>query len=90
MGSAATVQSVATKPQGNITEPPAVTAVKASSDAPYARATSTPAGRESKNTKHLNTYDVQILHLHLDMLYTRKYLHMQIFKQTVLITYFSI
>lgn len=43
-GSAATVPSVETKPQGNTMEPPAVTAVKASSDAPYARAMYTPAG----------------------------------------------
>lgn len=49
MGLTVTVPSVETKPQGNITGPPAVTAVKASSDAPYERATSTPAGTENRN-----------------------------------------
>lgn len=47
-GSAATVPSVETKPQGNTMEPPAVTAVKASSDAPYARAMCTPAGTDNE------------------------------------------
>lgn len=50
-GSAVTVPSVVTKPQGNTMEPPAVTAVKASSDAPYARAMCTPAGTDSE--KHV-------------------------------------
>lgn len=42
--SAVTVPSVETKPLGNITAPPAATAVKASSDAPYGRITCTRAG----------------------------------------------
>lgn len=49
--SAVTAQSAETKPRGNITEPPAVTAAKASSDAPYARTTSTPAGTSKKQNK---------------------------------------
>lgn len=56
MGSSVTVLSVETKPQGNTTEPLAVMAVKVSSDAPYARATSTPAGTENKNIHHEHTY----------------------------------
>lgn len=47
-GSAVTVPSVETKQQGNTTEPPAATAARASSDAPYARAMCTPAGTESR------------------------------------------
>ena len=55
-GSALTVQSVETKPQGNIMEPPAVMAVKASLDAPYVRTTFTLAGTENKNILHEKTY----------------------------------
>lgn len=54
-GSAVTVPSVETKPQGNTMEPPAVMAVKASSDVPYARAMSTPAGTDSKNIYCVST-----------------------------------
>lgn len=55
-GLTATVPSVETKPQVNTTEPLAVMAAKVSSDAPYARATSTPAGTENKNILHEHTY----------------------------------
>lgn len=47
-GSAVTVPSVETKLRGNTMEPPAATAVRASSDAPYARTMCTPAGTESR------------------------------------------
>lgn len=62
-GSAVTVPSVETKPQGNTMEPPAVTAVKASSDAPYARAMCTPAGTDSE--KRVCVWHTEI---HINML----------------------
>lgn len=55
-GSVPTVPSAATRPRANTTEPPAVTAVRASSDAPYARITSTPAGTDGRN-QHTNEWD---------------------------------
>lgn len=64
------VPFVETKPQGNTMGPPAVTAVKASSDAPYARATSTPAGTDSKSraSTHTCTQNHKIMP-HLDHIY---------------------
>lgn len=50
MESALTVRSVEIKPQGNTMEPQAVMVVKASSDAPYARAMCTHAGTDKKDT----------------------------------------
>lgn len=50
-GSVPTVPSAATRPRENTTEPPAVTAVRASSGAPYARITSTPAGTYGGNQR---------------------------------------
>ncbi len=51
MGSAVTVPSAETKPQGNTMAPLVVTDVKASSDAPYAKTMSTPAGTGNKKNK---------------------------------------
>lgn len=55
-GSVPTVPSAATRPRENTTEPPAVTAVRASSGAPYARITSTPAGTDGGN-QQANEWD---------------------------------
>lgn len=54
-GSVPIVPSVATRPRANTTEPPAVMAVRASSGAPYARITSTPAGTDGGN-QHTNEW----------------------------------
>lgn len=74
--SALTVPFAETKPQGNTTEPPAVTAAKASSDAPYARATSTPAGTDDQNiyglkkkhTAHVKSFKRRRMNVHKNML----------------------